>query len=93
MILSLNPTQSFVAWFYFVLFFQLSHKTNFILVVKILFCVLMDYTKLNLTFLIAGSFRVSLFIDLGCPWDLGTEWRGAFGTFMINRPIYQESDR
>ena len=37
--------------------------------------------------LVAGSFRVSLFIDLGCPWDLGTGWRGAFGTFMISRPI------
>ena len=40
----------------------------------------------------AGSFRVSLFIDLGCPWDLGTGWRGAFGTFMISRLICQDSD-
>ena len=36
---------------------------------------------------IAGSFRVSLFIDLGCPRDLGKEWRGHLGTFMISRPI------
>ena len=35
----------------------------------------------------AGSFRVSLFIDLGCPRDLGKEWRGDLGTFMISRPI------
>ena len=34
-----------------------------------------------------GSFRVSLFIDLGCPRDLGKEWRGDLGTFMISRPI------
>ena len=37
--------------------------------------------------LVAGSFRVSLFIDLGCPRDLGTGWWGAFGTFKISRPI------
>ena len=30
---------------------------------------------------IAGSFRVSLFIDLGCPWDLRTVWRGASDTW------------
>ena len=36
---------------------------------------------------IAGSFRVSLFIDLGCPRDLGKGWRGDLGTFMISRPI------
>ena len=35
----------------------------------------------------AGSFRVSLFIDLGCPRDLGKGWRGDLGTFMISRPI------
>ena len=34
----------------------------------------------------AGSFRVSLFIDLGCPRDLGKGWRGDLGTFMISRP-------
>ena len=37
-------------------------------------------------FFIAGSFRVSLFIDLGCPRDLGKGWRGDLGTFMISRP-------
>ena len=42
--------------------------------------------------LIAGWFRVSLFIDLGCPSDLGTGWRGVFGTFMTNRLISQGSD-
>ena len=31
--------------------------------------------------------RVSLFIELGGPRDLGTEWRGDLGTFMISRPI------
>ena len=36
---------------------------------------------------IAGSFRVSLFIDLGCPRDLGKGWGGDLGTFMIRRPI------
>ena len=36
---------------------------------------------------IAGSFRVSLFIDLGCPGDFGKGWRGDLGTFMISRPI------
>ena len=30
--------------------------------------------------------RVSLFIELGCPRDLGKEWRGDLGTFMISRP-------
>ena len=30
--------------------------------------------------------RGSLFIDLGCPRDLGKGWRGDLGTFMINRP-------
>ena len=37
--------------------------------------------------LVAGSFRVSLFIDLGCPGDFGKGWRGDLGTFMISRPI------
>ena len=37
--------------------------------------------------IIAGSFRVSLFIDLGCPGDFGKGWRGDLGTFMISRPI------
>ena len=37
--------------------------------------------------IIAGSFRVSLFIDLGCPRDFGKGWRGDLGTFMIRRPI------
>ena len=37
--------------------------------------------------IIAGSFRVSLFIDLGCPKDLGRGWWGDLGTFMISRPI------
>ena len=31
--------------------------------------------------------RVSLFIELGGPQDLGTGWWGALGTFMISRPI------
>ena len=38
-------------------------------------------------FLIADSFRVSLFIDLGCPKDLGKGWMGDLGTLMISRPI------
>ena len=38
-------------------------------------------------YVIAGSFRVSLFLDLGCPIYLETGWRGAFGTFMISRPM------
>ena len=57
-----------------------------------------DFTQLNLVysrwywatkvyFLIAGSFRVSLFIDLGFPWDLGKGWWGHLGTFMISRHI------
>ena len=37
--------------------------------------------------IIAGSFRVSLFIDLGCPGDFGKGWRGDLDTFMISRPI------
>ena len=28
-----------------------------------------------------------LFIELGCPGDLGRGWRGDLGTFMISRPI------
>ena len=35
--------------------------------------------------------RVSLFIELGCPRDLGKGWRGDLGTFMISRPSYQGS--
>ena len=31
--------------------------------------------------------RVSLFIELGGAEDLGTGCRGAFGIFMISRPI------
>ena len=31
--------------------------------------------------------RGSLFIELGCPRDLGKGWRGDLGTFMISRPI------
>ena len=31
--------------------------------------------------------RGSLFIELGCPGDLGKGWRGDLGTFMISRPI------
>ena len=42
--------------------------------------------------IIAGLFRVSLFIDFGCLSDLGIGWRGAFGTFMVSRPILQGSD-
>ena len=30
--------------------------------------------------------RGSLFIELGCPEDLGKGWRGDLGTFMISRP-------
>ena len=41
----------------------------------------------NLVLLIAGLFRVSLFIDLGCPRDLEKGWMGDLGTFMISRPI------
>ena len=33
--------------------------------------------------LVAGSFRVSLFIDLRCPGDFGKGWRGDLGTFII----------
>ena len=45
------------------------------------------YSHLSIILLfIAGSFRVSLFIDLGCPRDLGKGWRGDLGTFMISRP-------
>ena len=45
------------------------------------------YVSTNiLNYLFAGSFRVSLFIDLGCPRDLGKGWRGDLGTFMISRP-------
>ena len=29
--------------------------------------------------------RVSLFIELGCPRDLGKGWRGDLGTFIISR--------
>ena len=36
--------------------------------------------------------RVSLFIELVGAEDLGTGWRGAFSTFMINRPILHGSD-
>ena len=35
----------------------------------------------------AGSFRVSLFIDLGCPGDFGKGRKGDLGTFMISKPI------
>ena len=34
----------------------------------------------------------SLFIELGCPGDLGKGWRGDLGTFMISRPIYLNSN-
>ena len=30
--------------------------------------------------------RVSLFIELGGPRDLGKGWRGDLGTFIISRP-------
>ena len=36
--------------------------------------------------------RVSLFIELGGAGDLGTRKRGAFSSFMINRPILHGSD-
>ena len=45
------------------------------------------YESILVCILVAGSFRVSLFIDLGCPRDLGKGWRGDLGTFMISRPI------
>ena len=32
----------------------------------------------------AGLLRVSLFIDLECPSDLGTRWRGAFGIYILD---------
>ena len=38
--------------------------------------------------IIAGSFRVSFIIDLGCPLDFGTGWNG---TFMISRSILHGS--
>ena len=44
-------------------------------------------TKILILKLLLAQFRVSLFIDLGCPRDLGKEWRGDLGTFMISRPI------
>ena len=31
--------------------------------------------------------RGSLFIEFGCPTDLGKGWRGDLGTFMISMPI------
>ena len=31
--------------------------------------------------------RGSLFIELGCPRDLGKRWIGDLGTFMMSRPI------
>ena len=37
--------------------------------------------------IIADSFRVTLFIDLGSHRILGQGSGGALGTFMINRPI------
>ena len=37
--------------------------------------------------IIAGLFRVSLFIDLGFPQDLGKGSWGHLGPFMISRPI------
>ena len=40
-----------------------------------------------------GSFKVSLFFELGYQSDLGTGWREAFGTFMISRPISQGTDQ
>ena len=43
--------------------------------------------SLEIILVFTGSFRVSLFIDLGCPRDLGKGWRGDLGTFMINRSI------
>ena len=39
------------------------------------------------TEIIADSFRVSLFIDLGFPQHLGIGWWGSLGTFMISRPF------
>ena len=36
--------------------------------------------------------RGSLFIELGCPKDLGKGSRGDLGTFMISRPIKLKSD-
>ena len=36
--------------------------------------------------------RVSLFIEIGGAEDLRKGWRGAFSTFMINRPILHGSD-
>ena len=48
------------------------HKLNSITLLLILYCWLV---------------RVSLFIELGGPKDLGTGWRGDLWTFMISRPI------
>ena len=31
--------------------------------------------------------RVSLFIELACPRDLGKGWRGDLGTLMISKSI------
>ena len=48
--------------------------------------------KSDLNFIVAGSFRVNLVINWGFSQGFGTGWRGAFGIFMISRPISQWSD-
>ena len=58
-----------------------------------LYHILLVNVKLNmhtsLDQFISGLFRVSLFINLRSPQDLGTGWLGALGTFMISRHIYK----
>ena len=46
----------------------------------------------NLVICFCWLVRVSLFIDLVFPWDLGKGWWGHLSTFMISRPTYQSSD-
>ena len=36
---------------------------------------------------ITGSFKVSLFADFGGTGELRTGWWGAFGTFVISKPM------
>ena len=46
-----------------------------------------DYVKQRTFWNYCWLVRVSLFIELGCPRDLGKGWRGDLGTFKISRPI------
>ena len=42
----------------------------------------------NCSFIIAGPFRVSLFVDLGCPQDLWTGWWGVVGSDLWKFSIW-----